>query len=253
MSRLGYHVRFRLSDEGAIVTTIEERRVLTRAILEVGERFDLYAFGFPDTHVHLAARVDRAGAGRLAHAVEVALKRRLRLSVGFAQYTPKPLADNAHLYSTVRYVLRQVERHGVEADPFREASNLHDLLGLRTLGAYTRENIRRWLPRLRQHDFLQLLGVTELAPCDGRVENILPAALAAGCVPQLTGSSREVVALRRAIIEVIGERQSAVETAALLGCSRREVARRRVKPFDPALVRAIRLQLCLREGSVSAV
>lgn len=247
MSRLGHHIRFRLGDDSAIASTIEERRVLARTVLEYGRRFDLYAFGYPDTHVHLAARVDRAGAGRLAHAIEVSLKSRLALTVGFVQYPPRALVDNSHLYNTVKYVLRQVDRHAIEGDPYREGSTIPDLLGLRTVGAYTVENLRRWLPRLRQHDYLELLGVTDLAPSDGRVEDVIPAALAAACLTSIEGSKREVVALRRAIIEVIGERLHTVDVAALLGCSRREVERRRAKPFDAKLVQAIRLQLGLRE------
>ena len=247
MSRLGYHIRFRLRDDGVIAATMEERRVLARCILEHGRSFALYAFGYPDTHVHLVARVERRGAGRLAQAIEVSLKRRLGLSTGFAQHEPRPLIDNAHMYNTVRYVLRQTERHKLDVDPLREGSNLLDLAGLRVLGSYTADNVRRWLPRLGRHELLEMLGVAELVPVDGEVDQVIPAAMAASCCSSLTGSTREVVALRHAIIEVIGRRLPARDIAALLDCSRREIERRRQRPADPGLVRAIRLQLCLQE------
>lgn len=243
MTRLGYHMRFHLIDDGVIASTIGERRILARAILEQGRHFDLYAFGYPDTHVHLAARVDRAGAGRLTHAVEVSLRRRLGLTVGFMQYPPKPLVDNQHLYSTVRYILRQADRHGVEGDPRCEGSSLPDLLGLRLLGAYTAQNVRRWLPRLRQPELLECLAVTEFAPADGQVEQVLPAALAAGCVADLRGRAAETVALRRAVVEVLGDRLRTPEVANMLGLSSRGVQLLRKKPVRSELVLAIRLQL----------
>ena len=195
--------------------------------------------------MHLVARVGRAQAGRLTHNIEVSLKRRLGLSVGFVQYPPKPFADNRHLYSTVRYVLRQAEHHDVECDPHQEGSNLPDLLGLRVLGRYTRDNVARWLPRLRQPDLLECFGRTELAPDDGQLDQVLEAAMAAGCRNDLQGSSREVVTLRRAVVEVVGDRLRSVELADMLGLSRRSVELLRRKPVERELVQAIRLQLGL--------
>lgn len=249
MSELGYHLCFRLRNDAVIASTIQERRVLARVVLDQGRGRGLYAFGYPDTHVHLAARVDRAEAGRLLHGVEVSLKRRLGLGTGFVAHDPIPLRDNHHLYNTVRYVLRQGERHGVDVDPGREASNVPDLLGLRVLGGYTRTNLRRWLPRLQTADFLEALGASSLAPSEGEVDDVIPAALAAGCRAELSGASREVVALRRAIVDVIGDRRTCREMAALFGQTRRNVELLRTRPVDEQLARAIRLQLDLGRHS----
>lgn len=245
MSHLGFHIRFRLEDDSVIAGTIEERRMLARAVLELGRPYNLYAFGYPDTHVHLAARIDRAGAGHLARMIESSLKQRLALKAGFVQYKPKPIEDNHHLYRTVRYVLQQVERHGVNTDPRREGSSLPDLLGMRLVGRYTVANLRRWLPRLARPDFLECMGLTDLAPADDQLELLLPAALAAGCRSDLTGRSRAVLDLRRAILEIVGDRLGTAAAAELLGINARAIQRLRARPVDDELVQAIRLQLGL--------
>lgn len=245
MSGLGYHIRFKLRDDRVIAPTMRGRRILARTVLEHGRAYNLYAFGYPDTHVHLAARVDRGDAGRLTHAIEASLRQRLGLTIGFVQYEPKLLSDQHHLTSTVRYILAQADRHGVTSDPRREGSNLPDLLGLRLLGRYTRDNLERWLPRLGLPDFLEPLGVTVLAPARAPVEDIIPATLAAGCRADLVGSSREVVALRRAAAEILADHLRTTAAAAMLGISPRGLQRLRERPIDTSLVRAIELQLGL--------
>lgn len=245
MNTLGFHIRFRLLDDRVIAPTIAARRILARTILELGRDHGLYAFGCADTHVHLAARVDRATAGRLTGAIESSLRQRLALPVGFTQHPPKPIVDQHHLIGTIRYVLRQLSRHGVSSDPRSEGTSLPDLLGLRLIGAYTRTNMQRWLPRLGLPDWLEALGVTELAPADGPLGRILPAALAAGCRTDLAGSRPEVVALRGAIVAVIGDRLTTREIAALLHKTPRAIQLLRKRPVDEELAQAIRLQLGL--------
>ena len=109
MTNLGYHIRIRLNDERVIAPSSHERRILARVVLEQGRDCNLYVFGYPDTHLHLVARCDRPRAGRLTHSIEVSLKRKLKLPIGFTQYPPQSIEDNRHLYNTVQYILRQSE------------------------------------------------------------------------------------------------------------------------------------------------
>jgi hypothetical protein len=247
MSNLGYHIRIRLSDDRVIASDQRQRRILARAVLKQGRRSGLYAFGYPDHHLHAAARCSRREAGGLAHRLGVSLRHRLALPVGFVQYAPKPIADNWHLYNVVEYILTQPEHHELdpELDPRRDASSLPDLLGMRLIGSYTAENVRRWLPRLRRAAALKWMGVPALEPVDGPVDGIVEAALVAGCRNDLVGSTKEVIDLRCAAVKVIGNRRTAEEISAMLEVSVRTVTWLRGRQVNEDLVRAIRLQLGL--------
>lgn len=249
MTNLGYHICVRLNDRRVIAPSIQERRILARVVLDQGRAHDLYVFGYPDTHLHLAARCDRLQAGRLAHNVGVSLKRRLRLPVGFSQYPPKPIEDNRHLANTIRYILRQSEHHGLDNDPGREGCSVPDLLGMRTIGQYTARNVQRWLPRLKRAELLEMLAVASLEPSDEPLHAIIPAALAAGCRNDLKGSDRAMVALRRAVVSIVGERLSTPALADMLAVSDRSIYWLRKQPLDQDLVTAIRLQLGLALAS----
>lgn len=210
-----------------------------------GARGGLLAFGQADNHLHIATASDRRLAGKYAHAVEVSLRRRLPLDAPFTPAFVKPIDDGRHLYSTFRYVLRQPARHGLDDDPLREASNLPDLLGLRAIGAYSRANVRRFLPRIRRTDLLELLGVLELAPSDTPLDRVVEATLAATALPDLAGSSPDVLAARCALVEVVGDRIAAATLSARVGVSRRTLCRVKATRGAEELVTAIRLQLGL--------
>ncbi len=258
MANLGYHIRLRLTDDRVIAPTARERRILSRVVLQQGRRDNLYVFDCPDNHLHVAARCDRGAAGLLTRRMGSSLKQRLQLPVGFVQYPPKPIEDNHQLYNTVRYVLRQREHHGLAPDPRSEGSNLSDLLGLRIIGRYTIRNMQRWLPRIRRRDLLDLSGLSSLvglpvsfsaAPITQ--ETLCTALRAAGCLTDLSGSSRELVQLRSAAIaaidamDAIDQQLSTPKLAALLSVNKRTVPRLRAVHPDPDLVHAIGLQLSL--------
>jgi hypothetical protein len=243
---IGQHICMRLSNDAVIASTPAERRTLARVVLEKGREADLLAFGQADNHLHLETASRRAEAGRLAHDVEVSLRRRLAIAVPFAPAFIKPIEDARHLYATFRYVLRQRAHHGLEGDPLREASNLLDLLGLRTLGRYTRANVRRLLPRVTRADLLELLGVAGLAPREAPLEEVVDAALSALTLPGLAGFGAEVQAARRAVVEVVGGRVPARVLGSWIGVGERTVFRLAARRADDELVCAVRLQLDLR-------
>lgn len=247
MSELGYHVCLRLKEPRVIVSDAKERRTLARVVLEQGRSVGLLAFHMPDTHLHAALLCDRVGAGSFSQRVGSSLRQRLGLGVGFAQYEPKPIEDGRHLGNLVRYILCQPERHGVDADPFREASNLPDLLGLRDLGAHTIQTLRAWLPRLGRGELVQWLGVPGLEPCDGPPERVPEAALRATGLVSFRGRSNRTLAARRAAVAVLGRRLSVPWIVEQLCTNERSVCWLRAQSASPALVSAIRLQLGLEE------
>ena len=157
----------------------------------------------------------------------------------------KRFAINATLYNTFTYILQQDRRHGLDLDPFRDASNLPDLLGLRLLGRYTAALVRRHLPRIRRSQLLEYLGLPDLAPAEAPLDLLVPATAAAVGRLELEGRTRDVTDARRAVIEIAGTCLGHTRIARLLGITRRSVYRIRTRPLDAGLVSAIRLQVAL--------
>jgi hypothetical protein len=243
---IAQHISLRLVDGRPLATGQVQRRVLARVVLDKLRAAALLAFGLADNHLHLLLACARAPAAQLAKIVELSLGRRLDLAVRFSAAHLVPVEDQRHLDRAFRYVLRQPERHGLEGDRLREATNLPDLLGLRPLGGFTAANVRRYLPRIARNELLGLLGVPELEPTDGPVEWAVDATLAATALPALSGSSREVLAARRAALAVMAPRASSMQVAVSLGVCDRTLRRMRRSEPDATLVAAIRRQLGLR-------
>jgi len=192
MSCLAQHMRTRLVDGRVIAASATERRVAMRAIFRLAADTQLLSVSLVDEHLHLLGCCTREAGSRLVHAVEVSLKRRLSLPVGFAMYPHEPVRDGRHLRNAFRYVLTQHSHHGLQTDPLREGTNLQDILGLRLAGSDTRLHVRRWLPRVSRAQLLGWLGVAALEPADGPLEWVHDAALSAACLATLAGRSRQV-------------------------------------------------------------
>ncbi|MDY0001647.1 MAG: hypothetical protein RBU30_10160 [Polyangia bacterium] len=252
MSSLGYHLCIRLADGSAIARDAPERRTLAEVVLDKGVKTDLHCFALPDTHLHMSALCDKVQPGELCRRVGISLKRQLRTQAGFQMYPPIPIQDQRHLEQLTRYILTQHQRHQVHADPFREATNLPDLLGLRAIGGeYTLANLRRLLPRLSREHLLEWLGAPglrpDLAPLapEGLWRSLAEAACRAACLPDLSGSGARAVAARRAVLEIAGGRLPKCKLGELLGIAPRTVHWLGRQAPDPALVRATMLQLAL--------
>ena len=173
MPPLGHHSRFHLQDNRAILYDADQRRQVARIVLEQGRPYGLLAFSFPDTHAHLLPRCDARAANQLNQRIESSLKQRLNLPVSFVSYPPEPIRTQSQLYNTVRYVLTQHKRHDVLLGQFIDATNIPDLVGMRLVGAYTRANLTKAIPRLRRNRILQWTGLTDLCPVDGPVSAIV--------------------------------------------------------------------------------
>lgn len=244
MAFLGYHLMCRLHDDRVIAPQAWQRRVVARCVLERCREAPLLCFHLVDSHLHLAILAQLAMCMEFARRVEKSITQRLKLEVGFVRARHKPIADQHHLFNLFDYILRQQSRHGLDWDPFFDASNLPDLLGLRTLGAYTRRNVGERLPRIKRSYLLNRLGVEGLQPADGPLDLLGEATLAAACANEFVGA--EGRAARVAALAVAGGRLSVVRLGELLGINRRTISRMRRQEADQSLVHAIRLQLALR-------
>jgi hypothetical protein len=242
---LGYQLVMRLRSDRNIAATVEARRLIARTILRVAREFPLVAFRWGDTHGHVAVICDAARAAELARRIESALKQVLGLPVSFAPVDLKPIRDIWHLKNVVRYILCQDSHHGIDQDPFHEASNLLDLLGIRITGAWTALLLKAHLPRLRRADILEMVGMEDPdrpPPLDG---NLLDAAAAALALPAL-GKDRESLRARVALVHLVSGKLTTGEITKRLQIPPSTLRRLRATAPSKALMRAIGQQLVLR-------
>ncbi len=251
---IAWHVTLRLDRDydRVIATTIPAIRTAARLFLRFGARAGLLAFGIADTHMHAVLVCDRAAAGRFVHDLEVSLRRWLDLAVPFARARFTPVENQAHLRRAFGYALGQDDRHAIGRDPFREGTNLPDLVGARPAGAWTRTRVSELLPRETEAGLRARLpwGAALASPVGLEAMDLLvEAAEAAALAPELRGRTPAVVEARSAAIELAADRVPPGELARLLGISPASVRRLRNRPADPALVKAIRLQLRMRHAA----
>ncbi len=236
----------RARDSRVIAPSAREQRVVAQVVLEKARDFSLLSFSVADTHLHLENTCGAREAAELARRIELSLGRRLSIAVGFSPAYLEPIRDQKHLQNLFTYILKQDQRHGLDLDPYREASNLPDLLGMRLLGGYTTTLVRQLLPRINRKKLLEYLHVPALQPGEEPLELVVPAAEATMARVGLDGRTRELVDVRRAVVQVVGSRMAPSELAQMMGVDRRTITRLRAQPADARLVKAIRLQLALR-------
>lgn len=251
MPPLAHQVILRLRDDRVLAPSPGARRLLASIVLRAGREPGLVAFRAADTHLHCALLADATTATEFGRRTAIALGRALRLPVGFTPARVLPVNDQAHLNNLFSYIQGQGAHHGLEVDPFHDAGNLPDLLGLRLLGAYTIPLVREHLPRVGRADLLRHLGRTELPEDPVTWLALKEAAAAAAGLPALEGRSDAVVAARRAAVAASRESLTTARMGALLGISTRAVFRLRGEPADAALVAAVRRQAALREGTAA--
>ncbi len=243
---IAYHIRFRTRDNRVIATSDVARRRLARSFLTIGRDFGLLVFNAPASHAHATTCDDRKAAGEFARRVEISATQALHIDCGFLPAYIAPIRDQHHLRSTFKYILNQQDHHGLHTDPFHEASNLPDLLGLRTIGVYTAGLAREYLPQTSRADLLQILGLPDLQPGPARLDQLLAAAESALALPSLRGTSGQAVHARTAAIMVGMESFTQAAIAQTLRIPLRSLRRLRAHELPAGLLHAVRLQLALR-------
>lgn len=244
---LAHHLMLRLRDDRVLTPSVGARRTFARTVCDIARGSPLLAFSAADTHAHLLVARDRAEAGELARRLEIALVHHLDLPVGFSRAHLRPVEDQRHLENAFHYVLGQHRHHGCSHDPFRETTNLPDLLGLRPRGGFTIELVRGLRPRVTRESLLVHLGLARLEEADGPLSLLREAALAAAARTDFGGRSEEVILCRQAAVHLGLRRERLGPVAELLGLPLRTAQRDRQQEPHPRWVRAVQLQLCLRD------
>ncbi len=249
-SRLGYHVILGPRDGGVITASPQAHRIIARAVHETCKDVGLLAFGEADTHLHLLLANQRPRVGRIVRRLALMLNWRLGITGGFKPAYFKPISDAHHLISTFRYVLRQPSRHGLDPynDPWSEGSSLVDLLNLRPLGAHVLRSVQQAFPRLGRQEILDLAGIKDLHLQNIPLDDISEAAKAAALITSLDRSTVELMAVKHAIVEIVGHHLKTKDTASIAHLAASTVRRLRHCPAHPGLVEAIRGQLALHEA-----
>jgi len=243
---LGYHVIQRLEDDRVLVRDTGQRRIYAETVLRIGRDAGLFCFGLPDTHSHVGLECERSTAGRFAQRLAIGLRQNLGLVAPFSPVRLREIRDQAHLGNAFAYILSQGSHHGVDADPWLEATAVPDLLGLRVIGAYLPGRVRALLPRLRRADLLAKLGIEDL-DVGHALDDLADAAAATVAAPRLVGRSSAIVDARRAAISFArGEGAATAHIAQLLAISARAVRWLERGPARREHVRAVGLQLGLR-------
>ncbi|MBM4369361.1 MAG: hypothetical protein FJ102_24320 [Deltaproteobacteria bacterium] len=238
----GFHVVFRAVDDRVLAPDDATRRALAGCLLRVGRTRGLFGLGAADTHAHALLAGNAATAGRFVHDARLSLP--VVLGIPMAAASVKPLRDVWHAESALGYVHRQDTHHGVVADPYREATTLPDLLGLRLGHLWTAQRVREVVPRVSRASLLAHWGLDALV--EGfDLDLLAEAGAAAAGVATLVGKSPRVVEVRRAcIFAAAGESPSRVAEA--LGIATRTLRELRESPAAPLALRAVRLQMGLR-------
>ncbi len=246
MHELAWHLMFRTDDDRVLAPSPEARRALARTVYRVADGVGLLAFGAADTHLHLVVVCTRARAGRLAQQLTLALRAQLGIPVGFSRTRFREVRDQHHLRNVFHYVLGQRKHHGLNTDPFLDASSMPELLGARLLRTESVALARELLPREGGGGLLRHLGLAQLEPCTELVEPVDATAGALGL-----GSLDDHRALglvgRAAVVELCGEELSNIELQALLERSANTICRLRHLEVPPELIRAAQLQMAMRK------
>ena len=245
---LGHHLVLRFIDDRVIAPDAVARRRVARVVLRIGRAHGLLAFGAADTHLHVLTTADRVGAGKFAHALEIALHAALGVKVPFEAARIRPIADQRHLVNAFAYVQGNAARHGVIVPEATEASSLHDLLGLRVGAEWLAVEVQRRLPRTDRELLRTILGMPGL-PARAELPfgpEHLDAAAAVLSLPDLRSRTGEACEGRRAIVAVAGAAIRPELLASVMGVTDRAVRRLADAPADAKVVEALRRQLAWR-------
>jgi hypothetical protein len=243
-----------LSGGRVLAVTTGAKRTLARVVLEAGRPYRLLMARAVGGDLNLLSACSYPEALRFAHQVGHLLRGSLALPRLFPAPLIVPLRGRRQLRAAFWGGLRPPAASRDSSDPWGEASNLPDLLGLRLVGRHTAHCVERLLPRIATTDLARSLGVTldqlTAGPISSHaLEQLADAAAAAVAAPDLDGRSRQLCDARRAAVRLAGHALSVQRIAGLLCCSNRSVRGLAKQPANPHLVEAIARQLRLRSAA----
>lgn len=242
---LAWQVIFRGEDDRVIAPTAELRRKLANIVFTTGRKFKLLVFCSADTHLHNTLFCNRRLAGMFARELGIALSN----TRGFPKLAPariRPITSQFHLQNNFLYILGQHKKHGIEYDPFFDASSLPELLGLRNLDPEYPALVRSLLPRIKKKDLLEIAELNFSAEIKS-LEKIADAAAAAVGIAELSGNEPEAVMAKRAAIRLFPARATSREISTYLPLSPRTIRRLRNQAVSGRLVKSVELQLRIRQ------
>lgn len=240
-------------------TEAQRRRAIAKIQAVAGAEIVLY--GLVDDHLHLVLCCREARAAALSRALRLALRPIASTEIGSAHR--KPVDGRSYLLWLVRYLLLQVERHGIDVHPaLWTGSCFQDLVGARALSPLPGQ-LARALPRLRLSAVQEIVGLPAR-----RIEPVALAQLralgaprlveAAGSAllvgPELTGKVPRVVQAKRVVAQLgMQGGLPSSEVAWALALPRPRVSRLQQPRVDAKLLLAVRLRLALEQVVASLV
>lgn len=243
---IGYHVTMRLADDGGIARTPDALRLASRLVLRFGEHRGLAAHRIADNHGHSLLLGSRETAGMFARVVEGAWRKRLRIGVPFQPCRIRPIVDERHFVRSMPYVFRQEDHHGTAFDELQDGSSLLELLGMRLGAHWLAPRVRAAMPRLNRTTLLEWLGAPGLDDEPMEVRHLPDATAAAWGVGDLHGNDVRSIRARRVAVHTLDRIAPNEGVDSTLGISPRSAMRYRREEISPAELRAVELQLKLR-------
>ncbi len=245
------HTTMRADDDRVIAATTSELRRAARSLAERDPELGLLAFGGGGNHFHTVLMALGLTVAEYARRASTSMNLALRPGTAFARYRAREIDSQSYLMNAILYTWRQDDRHERALDPYREATNLPDLLGLRFIAEFTIPRLRRALPRLGRDDLLQHMPnghlLDESSPLALRHIAVLPDAAAATlALPSLRGNRAEAVLARAAAVQIARRSLNTQQTCDLLQVSTRSCRNLATRTVPLSLTRAVEGQARLR-------
>lgn len=189
MSPIAWHVSLALDPKTCSLDDPASCRLLARTMLECGEPFGLLAFRVHDHTLRVLVQASQSSTQDFARHLRICLAHRMDLGSDFQRVRLSAVVGPQQLYWQLLHVLRgpALPVH----DPLAEASNLHDLLGLRVIGRATRLRLVALLPELDPASLQSLLPVSDFATAPIIDELLTDSAAAAACVAHVDVSGAD--------------------------------------------------------------
>lgn len=146
MRPFAWHLTIRLDPKTSELSDPAECTRLAETILETGEPFGLVAFRVQESRLRALLVAPQPSVRDFARHLRLCLAHRMELGTDHGSVRVLEVTDAKQFYWQLLHVLRGVALP--EHDRAAEASNLPDLLNLRTAGRYTKIRLRRLLPDL---------------------------------------------------------------------------------------------------------